>query len=426
MRTLPVCTSTRELLDYFKKPSDNLTLPVDTAPVRGEKMESGQTTDEPVRVPQFTREFWTAGQRKASSIHEISYRACFKPHLPRFFIDRLTERGDTVYDPFSGRGTTVIEAGLLGRRCVANDANPLSTILTSPRFFPPHPPDVKDRLDSIPDDPGLKGELDLSMFYHPDTETEILSLKNYLIQRREQGSYDHLDAWIQMVATNRLTGHSRGFFSVYTLPPNQAVSGESQKKINERRHQSPEYRDTRAIILKKTMSLVRTLSPADRDHLSAAGKAALFLCRDARETPVIPDTSVQLTVTSPPFLDVVQYPKDNWLRCWFNDINEIEVGRSITMTRSLHEWSGIMRSVFNELYRVTAPGGFVAFEVGEVRKGSIKLEDAVLPIGAGSGFLPVCVLINRQQFTKTAHIWGIGNNTGGTNSNRIVLFRKKE
>jgi hypothetical protein len=152
----------------------------------------------------------------------------------------------------------------------------------------------------------------------------------------------------------------------------------------------------------------------------------VFLCRDARSTPAIPDTSVQLTVTSPPFLDIVQYPKDNWLRCWFNGINEHEVGRSITMARSIHEWSGIMRSVFTELYRVTAAGGFVAFEVGEVRKGSIKLEDAVLPIGTMSGFIPVCVLINRQQFTKTAHIWGIGNNTGGTNSNRIVLFRKKE
>ena len=31
-----------------------------------------------------------------------------------------------------------------------------------------------------------------------------------------------------MVALNRLTGHSPGFFSVYTLPPNQATSVERQ------------------------------------------------------------------------------------------------------------------------------------------------------------------------------------------------------
>src|SRR6059036_879680 len=61
-------------------------------------------------VPVFVNEFWTSRQRAASSLHEISYRACFKPQLPRFFIQRLTEPGDIVYDPFMGRGTTLREA----------------------------------------------------------------------------------------------------------------------------------------------------------------------------------------------------------------------------------------------------------------------------------------------------------------------------
>jgi hypothetical protein len=33
-------------------------------------------------------------------------------------------------------------------------------------------------------------------------------------------------------------------------------------------------------------------------------------------------------------------------------------------------------------------------------------------------------LLNTQQFTKTANCWGVRNNTRGTNSNRIVVFRK--
>ena len=33
-------------------------------------------------------------------------------------------------------------------------------------------------------------------------------------------------------------------------------------------------------------------------------------------------------------------------------------------------------------------------------------------------------LINNQTFTKTANCWGVRNNTRGTNSNRIVVFRK--
>src|SRR5262249_3893282 len=54
-------------------------------------------------TPAFVNEFWTAKQRQAHSLHEVSYRACFKPQLPRFFIERLTKPGDVVYDPFMGR-----------------------------------------------------------------------------------------------------------------------------------------------------------------------------------------------------------------------------------------------------------------------------------------------------------------------------------
>src|SRR5678810_1165413 len=92
------------------------------------------TAEGVVEVPVFTNEFWTAKQRAGHSLHEISYRACFKPQLPRFFIERLTKPGDVVYDPFMGRGTTPIEAALLGRVPVGNDVNPLSVVMVKPRL----------------------------------------------------------------------------------------------------------------------------------------------------------------------------------------------------------------------------------------------------------------------------------------------------
>src|SRR5512137_3080380 len=379
----------------------------------------------PVTLQKFTNEFWTSRQRQASSIHEISYRACFKPQLPRFFIDLLTRKGEFVYDPFSGRGTTVIEAGLSGRNVLANDANPLSRIITEPRFFPPDPSAVEKRLASLSrDSERVSIDLDLSMFYHRDTEKEIVALRDYLLRRRADCRDDMIDRWIPMVATNRLTGHSKGFFSVYTLPPNQAVSQQSQRRINRKRQQTPEYRDTHKIILDKTKSLLRTLSDSEKKNLNRAGKKGRLFTGDARKTPDIPDTSVQLAVTSPPFLDVVQYREDNWLRCWFCGHNEEAIGQQITMARTLDEWTGVMGSVFQELYRITRPGGYVAFEVGEVRKRTIRLEEHVVPLGIDAGFNCKGVLINQQIFTKTSNIWGVNNMASGTNTNRIVLFHK--
>ena len=129
--------------------------------------------------PRFTNEYWTSQQRQSNSIHEISYRACFKAQLPRFFIEILTKRGDTVYDPFSGRGTTAIESAILGRNVVANDINPLSAIFILPRLNIPNIRDIATRLREIPIIES-RDKLDLSMFYHEKTQQEIKSLRKVL------------------------------------------------------------------------------------------------------------------------------------------------------------------------------------------------------------------------------------------------------
>jgi len=373
--------------------------------------------------PRLSTEFWTSKQRQAANLHEISYRACYKPQLPRHFIERLTRPGDRVYDPFSGRGTTALEAALLGRRVAANDVNPLSRMLAEPRLTPPEPAAVAERLESIPRS-GTEDGLDLGMFFHPDTEAEIRGLRDWCLRRAASGELDELDTWIRMVATNRLTGHSPGFFSVYTLPPNQALTAEKQRQINAQREQVPTYRDTHALILKKTKQLLSGLEPGQRQHLALAAQDARFLTADARETGTLMDGCIALTVTSPPFLDVVDYSGDNWLRCWFTGLDAEAIGRGISTPRTLEGWSETMAAVFAELHRLTKRGGFVAFEVGEIRRGKLRLDEVVLPLGLRAGFRAHGVLVNRQTFTKTAHIWGVGNNDKGTNSNRVVLFER--
>ncbi len=374
-------------------------------------------------VPLLVNEFWTSRQRAAHSLHEVSYRACFKPQLPRFFIERLTSPGATVYDPFSGRGTTALEAALLGRIPVACDINPLSRILLEPRLDPPALSAISARLKAIPwRDPG-DVRSDLLVFYHPDTLAEISALRRYLLARDADGRIDQVDRWLRMVAVNRLTGHSPGFFSVYTLPPNQAVSIESQAKINADRGQTPARRDVARLIARKSKALLADLSESTWRVLREAGSRSLLLTDHAARTSAIRSASLDLVVTSPPFLDVVNYAADNWLRCWFCGIDPAAV--EITIAKRYDTWQQAMSEVFAELFRVLRPGKFVAFEVGEVRGGAVKLEELVIPAAMSAGFDPGFVLVNAQQFTKTANCWGVTNNTRGTNTNRIVVLQKR-
>jgi hypothetical protein len=149
----------------------------------------------------------------------------------------------------------------MGRRFIANDINPLMKVLAEPRTNPPPLEAVQRRLQEIDltrSIPKEEDEPEVEVFFHRKTLAEIRALKSYLLQRRLQGTEDRVDQWIRMVATNRLTGHSKGFFSVYTLPPNQAVTPERQKKINEKyRNPTDEYRDVKNIILKKSKALLK-------------------------------------------------------------------------------------------------------------------------------------------------------------------------
>ena len=375
---------------------------------------SAEIREGPIRY--LINEFWTSGQRQAHSIHEVSYRACFKAQLPEFFIKRLTRPGDAIYDPFMGRGTTPVQAALMGRRPIGNDINPLSVLFCRPRLEPPAITDVARRLDEIRWEKGESDDPDLLAFYSPQTLRHVCALREWLLERAPlDQTPDPVDDWIRMVAINRLSGHSPGFFSVYTLPPNQAVSAKSQRKINERRGQIPPDRNVKKLILRKTASLLH-------DGPVPSHPPVLLMTGTAQSTPTIQNSSVQLVVTSPPFLDIVQYAEDNWLRSWFAGIDTSSV--AIAHHRTEIAWQDMIRETLSELGRIVMAGGHVAFEVGEVRNGKVLLERLVWEAAEDLPFDRLFVMVNQQEFTKTANCWGVRNNTKGTNTNRIVVLRR--
>ena len=384
----------------------------------GNKTEVVEVTSSSDALPlvYYVNEFWTHAQRAGHALHEISYRACFKPQLPEFFIARLTDPEGVVYDPFMGRGTTPIQAALMNRHAVGNDANPMSIMMTRPRLNTPELRDIETRLREVPWGAVEPTESDerFDVFFHPATLRQIVALRSWLSERDTTGTFDSVDDWIRLVAMSRLTGHSPGFFSVYTLPPNQAASIESQSRINEKRGQTPSERDVKELILRKSRSLLR--------HGGLNYTQFDLICGDSTSTPEIKTASVDLIVTSPPFLDTVDYRSDNHVRAWFADI-DIDA-QPIAILQNPENWQRFTAETLRELCRVVKPGGTICYEVGEVRNSTIKLEDLVYA-AIRDAQLPVeviGVLVNQQDFTKTSNTWGVTNNRRGTNTNRVVMM----
>ena len=155
-----------------------------------------------------------------------------------------------------------------------------------------------------------------------------------------------------------------------------------------------------------------------------------FQVSDARDLNWIPDSSVDLVVTSPPFLDKVDYVADNWLEVWFGDIKESQYAPQVMMSRSLEDWSKFIGDVLTEMQRVLKPKSYAVIEVGEVESGGklVNLDEivaaqAVQVSSKGKRFVVEEVLVNQQSFTKLANCFRVDNNRKGTNTNRLVVLR---
>ena len=90
--------------------------------------------------------------------------------------------------------------------------------------------------------------------------------------------------------------------------------------------------------------------------------SGLLSTGDSRNVPLVQDNSASLVVTSPPFLDVVDYQGDNWLRCWFIGVDSSTI--EISQLKAIEDWEDTMTDVLKDLKRIVKPGGHIAFEVG--------------------------------------------------------------
>jgi DNA methylase len=314
---------------------------------------------------------WKAERRLwGHAFHPMcSYLAAFPAGLAHAFIARYTRPGDVVLDPFSGRGTTALQACAEGRVGVGNDLNPLAHLLTGAKVDPPEPDALFDRLADLraawpAAEPGLADvggpvPTEVAACFHPRTLAQLGFLRASL------DPADPVDRFIAATTTGVLHGRGRAFLS--GLMPN-AFSMPATYVLRYARDTGyvPEPRDVFAVLDAKSRRLLRDpLPPARGISMLGDARDAGTRARRLLESRSLPGR-VRLVVTSPPYLRVVRYGSANWLRLWFLGLDPADVDAALDQAHRPAAYLRFLREVLADLRRCLADDAVVALVLGDV------------------------------------------------------------
>ena len=248
-------------------------------------------------------------------LHSICpYFAMFPEDFVARQIYAYTKRGDIVFDPFSGRGTTVFESLLNGRRAAGVDTNPVAACVSGAKADVPTLGFVNRRLrllkDLQRDSPHYEtpsGDFFRTCF-HARTLQQLLFLREHL-----DWQHSRVDRFIAAVALGCLHGESH--------KSRNCLSNRMPRTISTKPDYSVRWWTTRGCTPpdRDAFSIVRRLAQYRLSGPSAPLRGVIKR-RDARYAsrsfPSLRE-SVTLVVTSPPYLDTTHFAEDQWLRLWF-------------------------------------------------------------------------------------------------------------
>src|ERR1700722_10963411 len=138
------------------------------------------------------------------------YFAMFPETFVRRNVLAWSKRGDVILDPFSGRGTTIFESLINGRRALGCDTNPVAVCLSKAKAEPPKLNDILRRVDELEKSnvrfksraPELSDEF-FTLCFHEETLLQLLFLMKRLKWRSNK-----TDCFIAALALGCLHGES--------------------------------------------------------------------------------------------------------------------------------------------------------------------------------------------------------------------------
>jgi hypothetical protein len=328
----------------------------------------------------------------------------FPPSIPHVFIDWLTEPGDSVYDPFSGRGTVPFEAGLMGRVGLGSDANPLAWVLTAAKVDPPSRDLAVRRLEELAasaTDGNVDGVPD-----HVRTLFSETTLARLIWLREALDLHDRTDLFLMAVLLGKLHANAnrQGVPQGLTVAmPNTFAMAPGYISRYVRAHAlEPPVVDPVAFLQRQVQ---RMEWPG---HEFIRGRAWLQDVRQAVRWPTdVPPA--KLVFTSPPYLSVMKYGKLNWIRLWLLGHDPGQVDAQLFSSASVMRYLDFMRQAVLGARSTLRDDGHVCLVVGDVRtdNSTLNLASEVATVLGGSDLTLIGTVVDQLPIDhKVSRIWG--------------------
>ena len=333
-----------------------------------------------------------------------SYMAMFPPTIPHVFINWLTSPGDVVWDPFCGRGTTVLEACNLGRIGLGSDANPLSWILTSAKVKPPTIGAVKHRINHLRKINGRSNSIpvadEINAIFDPDVLAQLLWLRATLSKKSIVDRYLYAVLLGILHANARSDGSPRGL--TISMPNTFSMAPRYVMKYKKTHHLKPPKLNVIDALEARIADLGEPPKGFNRGAawLKDVTKSNIGL----RRFP-----APRLIFGSPPYLEVMKYGKLNWLRLWLLGFSPKEVDFGLFASSSLSKYIDFMCRAINRFQKVMSDHGRICLVIGDVHRpnNDINLAQAVADSCVDGTGLRVTGIIEDKLPTrhKVSRIW---------------------